>query len=79
MGQSTLTLEPQKNYTFPVNVCLYGYITNPDQITDGSFVLYPMGSGKIAKTLSPLQSFSFSDESLNSIYNSGTIALDIVF
>ena len=79
MGQSTLTIEPQKNYTFPVNVCLYGYITNPDQSTDGSFVLYPMGSGKIAKTLSPLQSFSFSDESLNSIYNSGTIALDIVF
>ena len=79
MGQSTITLEPSTNYNFPVDACLYGYITNPSQIQDGSFVLYPTGSGKIAKTLSPLQSFSFSNESLNSIYNNGTVSLDIVF
>lgn len=79
MGQSTITLEPSTNYNFPVDACLYGYITNPNQTQNGSFVLYPTGAGRIEKILSPLQSFSFSNENLNSIYNNGTASLDIVF
>ena len=77
--QGTTIINPGDNYHFPRNKCSFGYVLNTNGTESGQCVIYPMGSGKIQKTLTPQQTFSWKNEEIDYIYNSGSIPLEIIF
>ena len=77
--QGTTIINPGDNYHFPRNKCSFGYVLNTNGTESGQCVIYPMGSGKIQKTLTPQQTFSWKNEEIDYIYNSGNIPLEIIF
>ena len=77
--QGTTIINPGDNYHCPRNKCSFGYVLNTNGTESGQCVIYPMGSGKIQKTLTPQQTFSWKNEEIDYIYNSGSIPLEIIF
>jgi len=77
--QGTTIINPGDNYHFPRNKCSFGYVLNTNGTESGQCVIYPMGSGKIQKTLTPQQTFSWKNEEIDYVYNSGSIPLEIIF
>ena len=77
--QGTEIINAGQNYRFPRNKCSYGFIINTSGTENASVVIYPMGSGKITKNLSPQQMFSWSDEEMDYVFNSGTIPVELIF
>ena len=78
MGFYSETVAPQGVISIN-NTCTYGYITNDNTTTAGTFILYAERMANITKTLQPGQSFNYNNVYFYKFANIGSVSLTIIF